>query len=75
MDCPIDVVHVRQQQEDFKFLSHFGGKFIIHQVSIPGDSLSGDGSFLVVKVTYPWLLVEFSCWYYLSNCIIATISR
>ena len=21
-----------QQQEDFKFLSHFGGKFIIHQV-------------------------------------------
>jgi len=22
-----------QQQEDFKFLSHFGGKFIIHQVN------------------------------------------
>ena len=32
MDAPIDVIHVKQQQEDLKFLSHFGGKFIIHQV-------------------------------------------
>ena len=32
MDSSIDVIHVKQQQEDFKFLSHFGGKFIIHQV-------------------------------------------
>ena len=34
MDGPIDVVKLYQQQEDMKFVSHFGGKFIIHWVSI-----------------------------------------
>ena len=33
MDGPIDVIRFKQQQENLKFLSHFGGKFIIHQVS------------------------------------------
>ena len=33
MDAPIDVIRFKQQQEDPKFLSHFGGKFIIHWVS------------------------------------------
>ena len=33
MDGPIDVIRFRQQQEDPKFLSHFGGKFIIHWVN------------------------------------------
>ena len=32
MDGPIDVIRFKQQQEDPKFLSHFGGKFIIHWV-------------------------------------------
>lgn len=32
MDGPIDVIRFKQQQENMKFLSHFGGKFIIHQV-------------------------------------------
>lgn len=32
MDGPIDVIRFKQQQEDMKFLSHFGGKFIIHRV-------------------------------------------
>lgn len=30
MDGNVDVVKLYQQQEDMKFLSHFGGKFIIH---------------------------------------------
>lgn len=34
MDGPIDVVKLYQQQEDMKFLSHFGGKCIIHWVSV-----------------------------------------
>ena len=34
MDGPIDVIRFRQQQEDPKFLSHFGGKFIIHWVCV-----------------------------------------
>ncbi len=34
MDGPIDVVRFKQQQENLKFLSHFGGKFIIHRVSV-----------------------------------------
>lgn len=33
MDGPIDVIRFKQQQENLKFLSHFGGKFIIHRVS------------------------------------------
>lgn len=33
MDAPIDVIKFKQQQENLKFLSHFGGKFIIHRVS------------------------------------------
>ena len=32
MDGPIDVIRFKQQQENLKFLSHFGGKFIIHRV-------------------------------------------
>lgn len=31
MDGPIDVIRFKQQQENLKFLSHFGGKFIIHR--------------------------------------------
>ncbi|KAL5473171.1 hypothetical protein EMCRGX_G027619 [Ephydatia muelleri] len=31
MDVQIEVIHIKQQQEDYKFLSHFGGKFIIHK--------------------------------------------
>ena len=34
MDGPIDVIRFRQQQEDPKFLAHFGGKFIIHWVRL-----------------------------------------
>ena len=34
MDGPVDVVKLYQQQEDMKFLSHFGGKFIVHWVCI-----------------------------------------
>ena len=33
MGGPIDVLKCEQQQESLKFLSHFGGKFIIHQVT------------------------------------------
>ena len=28
----VPFTHPLQQQEDYKFLSHFGGKFIIHKV-------------------------------------------
>jgi hypothetical protein len=28
---PIEVITLKQQQESFQFLSHFGGKVIIHQ--------------------------------------------
>ncbi|CAI8051353.1 Protein flightless-1 homolog [Geodia barretti] len=30
IEGPLDVIHLKQQQEDFRFLSHFGSKFIIH---------------------------------------------
>ncbi len=34
MEGPIDVIRIKQQQEDLKFLSHFGGKFIVHRVRV-----------------------------------------
>ena len=50
MDDPIDVVKLHQQQEDIKFLTHFGGKFILHWVMITNIKCAPPFYFMVVLI-------------------------